>query len=68
MAVLKARFAGGHIEVTTPSLGRNESERVVDVVMPANTAQKFPDEARAFAVALFEAAADAERPEPAEWP
>lgn len=68
MAVLTARFAGGHIEVTTPSLAHDDLKRVVEVVMPANKAQMVSDEARALAVALIEAAADAERPEPPEWP
>lgn len=35
---------------------------------PSNVTDMNPDECRRLAVLLIEAAADAERPEPPEWP
>jgi hypothetical protein len=68
MAVIDARFAGGHIEVTTVPLPHDKSQQMVEVIMPANVAQMFPDEARRFAISLLAAAADADAPAMPDWP
>jgi hypothetical protein len=46
----------------------SRSERSVRLDICASSAALQPDEARAAAIALIEAAAAAERPEPPEWP
>lgn len=68
MAVVDARFAGGLIEVTTSTLPHDESRRMVEVILPSSVAMLDAAEALRLAVTLIEAAADTERPEPAEWP
>ncbi|WP_146244042.1 hypothetical protein [Curtobacterium sp. MCBD17_013] len=68
MAVIDARFSGGHLEVTTAPLPHDEAEQMVEVTLPMNVALLAPDEARRLAIALIEAASDAEHPTVPDWP
>jgi hypothetical protein len=68
MAVIEARFAGGHIEVSNVAPATLETTQFVEVVLPGAAVTLWPDEARRLAITLIEAASDAERPEPPEWP
>jgi uncharacterized protein YlzI (FlbEa/FlbD family) len=68
MAFVDVRLAGGHVSVNTHTIEFLSETPVVKLAMPSGELILFPDEARALAVRLIEAAAVAERGEASEWP
>lgn len=65
--IIDARFAGGQLAVDVKPLPWDDARRVVVVTGPSAELPLQVQEARRLAVALLEAAAEAERPESA-WP
>lgn len=55
------KVTGGQVEVLT-------ADRTVQFHSQLTLTSMTPDEARRVAIGLLEAAQDAERPEPPEWP
>lgn len=60
MAMVDARFAGGHITITVEDLDITGT-KMISFRAPSSEFPLFPDEARALAVRLVEAAKAAER-------